>query len=124
MSQIIRVSAGYGTNFAVPFTSQNVALLAELFARGIFIEEYKTSTSGDYSRVWCRPNDNLSMTIIDTPDVFDGTIKEYRDRPATPADLVVQLSAANDQIAALEDTVRSLNLQLSVQSEPLAEAAE
>ena len=124
MSQIIRVSAGYGTTFAVPFTSQNVALLAELLRGGIFIEEYKSRESGDYSRVWCRPSDSVSMTIIDTPDVFDGTLKEYRDRPATPADLVVQLSAANDQIAALEDTVRSLNLQLSVQPEPLAEAAE
>lgn len=123
MSQMIQITLGeYGTQIALPYASDEA--MAVLLRTPCFVRDYLRGPNDEYNYVYVRKPVSVSIAEV---EVFDGTAEEYRNQPPTPAtraDLVVQLSAANDQIAALEDTVRSLNSQLSDGPDVLREAAE
>lgn len=108
--KLIRFSIGADT-FALPHTAANLAKLIALLGEQLFVERYTSSKTGDYSRVFVHAD--ASLTVADC-NVFEGTLEEYRKRPATHADLVVQLSAANDQIAELTQ-------QLNAATQPFGE---
>jgi hypothetical protein len=103
--KIISIHVGLST-IGLPYNETNLHFAAQLLATPFFSEEYATTESGDYSRVWCKRSSNPTMSIIEDAEVFNGTLKEYRERPKTYADLVADLSVANDKIKELEAAPR------------------
>lgn len=128
MPKMIQLSFGeYGVTIASPFISDK--LLALLVRTPMFVREYIKGPDGEYANVFLRQPVIVRYCEPKEP-VFDGTADEYRNQPPKPlthADLVAQLSAANDHITVLEDTVRSLNQLLAQQTSPdeaMVETAE
>lgn len=124
MPKMTQIQFGeYGPTIASPFISDELVTL--LLRTPVFHKQYAKGPDGEYGNVFLSQPTIIRFGELDCP-FFEGTEKEYRDQPPKPlthADLVVQLSAANDQIAALEETVRSLNRLLD-ERPSLAEAAE
>jgi hypothetical protein len=95
---MIKISVGNAFSFALPWSEETVLLLVKLISKPVFIEEYKSTSVTDFSRVWCKPGSGCSIQIIDPHDVFYGTIDEYRRRSdhASRADFTAEQQPADE----------------------------
>lgn len=98
-----------GASIALEYNPTYLDMIFRLISSGLLVERYCDTSSGDYSKVFVKAEP--VVRIIENGNVFAGTIEEYRAQPKTNADLVADLSAANDALDKAQAEITRLKMQ-------------